>query len=102
MVVLSNDGTARTAEVEGESRHVAAEIVNVEHQVVRQVLFFTPYHPTQTQRGQAVFMAGRVDGFYARQTEVPNDVALLFDERRNKAAGCRINVDRNIQATLFL
>src|SRR5579862_478349 len=48
IVILANDLTGRTRKVQREGRHIAAEIVDVENELFRQIRMIAPYHPAHT------------------------------------------------------
>src|ERR1700720_593032 len=53
IVVLADDLTSWARKVQRESRHIAAEVVDVENQIFRQISVIAPYHPAHTERSQA-------------------------------------------------
>ena len=61
-VVLRDDLRARAGEVQGEGRHVAAQVVDVEDQFLGQRLRVAPQDPADPGVDQPVLVAGRVDG----------------------------------------
>ena len=65
-----------------------------------QIGGFTPDDPAHAGIHQSVFVAGGVDGFHARQLEIPEQVRL--DERGHETAARAVDVDRNIKARFLL
>src|ERR1700677_5185886 len=53
VVVLANNLPGRTRKIQRKSRHIAAQIIDMEDQLVGQVRGVAPYHPTHTERCQA-------------------------------------------------
>ena len=84
----------RAGEVQRERRHVAAEVVDAEHQVLGQVLLAAPHHETDARVGQAVLVAADVDRHHARQPEVPFQFGM--QERHDEAAAGRVDVHRDV------
>ncbi|CTT31625.1 Uncharacterised protein [Escherichia coli] len=56
-IVLCNYLTRRAGEVDGKSTNLTTQVVNVEHQFLRQRFFVTPDNPAAAQRSQTEFMA---------------------------------------------
>lgn len=71
VVVLCNDLRAGPREVKGVGLFGAAQIVQLEDEVAGEVGFVAPDYPTYAGVDQPEFMAGCVDGFDARDLEVP-------------------------------
>ena len=95
IVVLRDDLPARAREVEGEGRHAAAEIVDVEDQVLGQVAFLPPEDPAASQRGEPELVARGIDGLHPRQPEIPFQSGGA--EGRQKAAAGAVDMDRNVE-----
>src|SRR6202040_4134790 len=53
IVVLADDLTGWARKIQRESRHIAAQVVDVENQFFRQIGVIAPYHPAHTERSQA-------------------------------------------------
>ena len=100
VVVLGDDRPGRAGEVDLEHRHVAAEVVHVEDQVVGQLGGVPPDHPADAQRRQPELVAGAADRLHPRQPEVPLEVGRA--ERREEAAAGRVDVDVDVQPGLRL
>ena len=69
VVVLADDLVARPGEVQGERRHVPAEVVHPEHQVLGQVIVTAPHHKADARIGQPVLVAADVDRHHPRQPD---------------------------------
>src|SRR4051812_2058737 len=67
--VLQHDLGARAGEVQREGGHVAAQVVDVEHQVLGQELLASPDHPADARVDQAVLVAGGLDGDHPLEPE---------------------------------
>ena len=80
--------------IEGESRLISAEVVDVENQLLRQLLLATPDHPADARVYEPVLVATCVDALHPLQSEVPLDFGV--DEWRHEATACRIHVNWNI------
>ena len=52
VVVLRDDLPGRAGEVDLEDRHVAAQVVDMEHQVLGEFLAVSPDDPADPQRSQ--------------------------------------------------
>ena len=98
VVVLPDDLVAGPGEVERERRHVAAEVVDVEHEVLGQVLCRPPDDEADARVGQAVLVARHVDRLDLREPEVPFEVGM--QERGDEPAARRVDVDRDVGAVL--
>src|SRR5208282_470357 len=61
IVVLADDLTGRTREVQRKGRHIAAQIVDMEDQIFRQVRVVAPHHPADAERSQAKLVPRRID-----------------------------------------
>ncbi len=99
-IVLRDNLTGGTRKVQREGRHVAAQIIDVEDQIVGQIGFVAPDDPTDSQRREAVFVSRGVDRTHACQAKVPDQIR--FDERRGKPARCGIDMHGNIEVGLKL
>lgn len=88
--ILRRDLPSGAREVESEGRHVAAEILHLENQLLGQVLGFAPNRPPTAQRCQSVLVAGDIDRFHSRKAEIPDN--LLMDKGRDEAAAGRVHV----------
>lgn len=73
VVVLSDHRGPRPREVERVRLFRAAEIVQLEDQLLGQVRLIAPDDPSQSGIHEAVFVAGRVDGFDAGELEIPGN-----------------------------
>jgi hypothetical protein len=100
VVVLANDFPAGSREVKREGRHVAAEIVDLKNQFLGKVVLLPPQRPPNAQRRETKFMAGSIDGFYPRQTEVPEQLRL--HEGREESAAGSVDVDGDVEPGLGL
>src|SRR5210317_285092 len=100
IVILGNDLSAGAGEVQGEGRHVAAQVVDPEDQVVGQVFLVAEDAPADTERGQSELVAGGVDRLDPRQAEIP--FQLRLDKGGEEAAAGAVDVDRDIQTGLLL
>ena len=98
--VLSDHLASRAREVERERRHVAAEVVDVEDQVLRKRLRVAPDRPADPRVDESVLVARGVDRLDARKAEVPLEVGL--DERRHEPARGRVDVERDVQTLVGL
>src|SRR5208282_4775259 len=87
-------------EVDGEGRHLAAEVVHLEDEILRQVLRVAPDHPARAKRREAEFVARGRDRLDPRQAEVPYKVRRA--ERREERARRSIDVDVDVEALLGL
>ena len=77
----------------------AAEVVDVEDKFFGEVVLFSPQSPADAQRRETELMARGVDGFHARKAEVPHELRL--DEGREKCAAGSVDVDGDVEASLF-
>jgi hypothetical protein len=71
VVVLRNNMGAGSREIERVGLFSAAEVVQFEDEVAREVFLVTPDYPADPSVYQAEFVPGGVDGFNAGKTEVP-------------------------------
>ena len=71
IVVLRDDLATRPAEVQREGRHVAAEVVHIEDQLIGQFRLVAPDDPADAQRRQPVFVARRADRLHPLNAESP-------------------------------
>ncbi len=99
-VVLGDDLAAGAGEVEGEGRHVAAEVVHVEDELLGQQVGGAPHDPADAEGREPVLVPGGVDGGDARQPEVPHHVGV--EEGGDEAAAGPVHVDRDVPAVLGL
>ena len=100
-IVVLGDGLAAGArEVQREGGHVAAEIIDVEDQVLGEVLLLAPDHPPAAQGREAELVAGRVDGLDPRNPEIPFE--LRRAERRQESAAGPVHVNRDVQPGVLL
>src|SRR5580698_1784376 len=74
VVVLGDDLPGRAGEVDLKDRHVAAEVVDVEHQVVGKLLAVSPEDPADAQRSQAELVPRGADRLDPGQPEVEDHV----------------------------
>ena len=87
-------------EVQRERRHVAAEVVDVEDEVLRQRLLVAPDRPADAGVDEPVLVAGGVDRLHPLEPEVPLQLGL--DERRDEAARGAVDVHGHVQARVAL
>ena len=99
-VVLQQHLGARTREVQGEARHVPAEVGDVEDELLRQVVDRAPDHPAEAGVDEPVLVGGGADRRDALDAEVPFEIGL--QEGRDHAARCPVDVDRDVQAGVGL
>src|SRR5579862_9795679 len=100
VVVLGDDLPSRTGEVEVEVRHVTAEIVDVEDQLVGKLVLVAPDHPPGAEGGEPELVPRSVDGLHPRDPEVEED--LRGAERGEETAARAVDVDVDIEARPFL
>ncbi len=100
VVVLRDDLRAGSREVEREGRHVVAEVVHPEDQVLRERVGVAPDDPADTGIHEPVLVAGRVDRRDPRQAEVPLEVGV--EERRDHRSGRAVHVHRDVDPGLAL
>jgi hypothetical protein len=97
---VGHDLGARPREVEREGRHVVAQVVDPEDQVLGQRLGVPPQDPADARVHEPVLVARGVDGGDPRRPEVPGQVGV--DERCDGRAGGTVDVDGNVEARLGL
>jgi hypothetical protein len=95
VVVLGDHLRAGTREVEREGRHVVAEVVDPEDEVIGKRLCVAPDDPADARVDESVLVPRRVDRCDAGQAEVPLEVGV--DERRDEGAGRAVDVDGNVE-----
>ena len=95
-VVLRDDLRPRAREVQRERRHVAAEVVDVEDEILRQRRAVAPDGPADARVDEPVLVARGVDRRHAGDAEVPFEIGI--DERGDESAGGRVDVDRHVDA----
>ena len=100
IVILGDDLAAGTREIQGEGGHVAAQVIDPEDQVLGQLLGIAPDHPANAQGRQPELVAGGVDGFHARQPEIPEEIGIV--EGGEKAAAGGVDMHGNVQARIGL
>lgn len=61
-LLTSNDLCRRLAEIEGETRLIGSEVVDMEDELFREILLGSPHGPADTGVREAVLVARRVDG----------------------------------------
>ncbi len=83
-------------EAEREGRHVVAQVVDPEDEVLGQGVGVAPDGPADARVHQTVLVPRRVDGLHARQPEVPQEVGV--DERRDEGARGAVHVHRHVDA----
>ena len=71
IVILSDDLSAWTGEVQGVGFFGAAKVVELEDQMLGQVGLITPDDPTDTGIDETELMARSIDRFYTGKLEVP-------------------------------
>ena len=96
VVVLRDNLSAWSREIQGEGWHVATEIIDVEDQILRQIGLLSPDHPPRSERRQAEFVTRSIDRLDPRETEVPHQIRRA--EWSEESAAGRVDVDGNIQA----
>ena len=101
VVVLRDDLVARPREVQRERRHVAAEVVHVEHEVVGQRLGVAPHDPPDARVHEPVLVARRVDRLHPRRAGSPTS-SVGVDERRDERARRAVDVQRDVEAGVGL
>lgn len=99
-VVLRDDLAAGAGEVEGEGRHVTAEVVHLENEVGGEQVGAAPDDPADPQRREPVLVAGGVHRGHALQPEVPHHVGV--EEGRHESAAGAVHVDGDVPAVLGL
>ncbi len=98
VVVLAHDLVPGTGEVQREGRHVAAQVVHVEDQVLGEILAIAPDHEADARVDEPVLVAGHVDRLHHRQPEVPRQVGV--QERRDEAPARGVDVHRHVEPGL--
>ncbi len=94
VVVLAHHLVTGTGEVQGEGRHVAAEVVDPENQILRQVLGPAPHDKPDAGIGQPILVAADVDRHHAGQPKIPYQVRM--QKRHHKAPTGRVDVYRDV------
>ena len=100
VVVLADDLVTTLGEVQREGRHIAAEIVDPEDQILGKCVGVTPHHEPDTGIGQPVLMTADVDRRHPRQLKVPHD--LRMQERDDETTTGGVDVHRDIQSGVAL
>ena len=100
VVVLGGDLARRPGEVDLEHRHVAAQVADVEDQVVGQLGGVAPHDPADAERRQTELVARGADGLHPGQSEVPDDVGRA--ERRQERPTRAIDVQIDVQTRVGL
>ena len=100
IVILRDDLAAGPREIEGERRHVSAQVVNPKHQILVKLRGGAPHRPADAQRRKTEFMPRRVERLDAREAKIPFDIGV--EERRDKATAGGIDVDRDVEASFSL
>ena len=100
VVVLADDLVATLGEVEGEGRHIAAEVVDLEDQFLGELIGVAPHHESDTGIGQPVLVPTDVDRRHSRQPEVPFEIGLKEGDDESAAGG--VDVHRNIESGVLL
>ena len=100
VVVLADHLVSRAGKVQREGGHIAAEVVDLEDQVLGQVLGAAPHHETHAGIGQPVLVPADVDRDHPGQAEIPLEVGV--QERHHEAATGGVHVDRDVEALLLL
>ena len=100
VVVLRDDLPGRAGEVDLEDRHVAAQVVDVEYQVVGELLAISPDDPADAQRSQPELVPRAADRLDPGETEVENH--LRRAERREEGAAGPVHVNVDIKAGIGL
>ena len=98
--MLRRDLCARPRGVQRDGRHLAAQVVHPEHQVVGQRVAVPPDRPADAGVDQPVLVARRINGAHPRQPEVPHQVRIA--ERGDHRAGRAVHVHRDVPAVLGL
>src|SRR5674476_1403043 len=91
VVVLSEQHSAPTREIERIAGHLIAEVVDVEHKLFRQVACIAEDKPAKARIHQPVFMSGHVDGFYLLQPEIPLKLRLAKGQDEPADGGIDVN-----------
>ena len=99
VVVLTDHLVSRPGEVQGERRHVPAEVVHPEDQILRQKVGVAPHHETDTWIGQSVLVAADVDRRHPRETEVPLEVGM--QEWHDESSAGPVDMHRDVQAPVL-
>ena len=98
--VLRDHLAARPGEVERKRRHMAAEIIDVEHEVPWQCLFVPPDDPSDARIHESILVARGVDRLHPVDAEVPLEVRL--EERSDESARGAVDMDRDVDALVAL
>jgi len=99
-VVLGHDLRPGTREVEREGRHVVAQVVDPEDEVLGERLRIAPHRPADAGVHESVLVTGGIDGLHARHAEVPLQVGV--EERGDEAARRPVDVDRDVESGALL
>src|SRR5262245_38481007 len=100
VVVLRDDLGSRTREVQRERRHVVAEVVDPENQILGQRLAVAPHDPAHAGVDEPELVPRGVDRDDSRQLEVPRELGV--DERRDERAGGPVDMNWHVEAGLCL
>src|SRR6266404_5025285 len=73
VIVLRYDLPSGPREVQRKCRHISAEVLHAENQLLRQIAGFTPDGPATAQRSKTELVSGSIDGFDSGQAKVPYD-----------------------------
>ena len=100
VVVAGDDLAGRPGEVDLEHRHVAAQIVDVEDEVLGELAAVPEDHPAHAERGQPELVAGGADRLDPGQPEVEDHLGRA--ERGEETAAGRVHVNVDVQAGVGL
>ena len=93
VVVLRHDLAGWPREVDLEHRHVAAQIGDVEDQVVRELRRVPPQRPAHAEGGETELVPRGADRLHPRDAEVPHDVGGAEGGQEGTAGAVDVDVD---------
>ena len=94
LIVLSQNLSGRTREVQADLSNVGTQIVDAEWHFFGQVFFAFPANPAKSRIYQTELMTRYTDRKYPFQTEIP--LRVRIEERKNETTTGGIYVDRNV------
>src|SRR6202007_1060244 len=100
VIVLARNRSAGPREAQSDRRNACTKTFHSPDQFFRQIVRLAPHNPSAAQGRKTELMPGRVDGFHARNAEVPGQTGM--NERSDKTSAGAVDVERNIQPPLFL
>ena len=100
VVILGRHLRAGPGEVQRERRHLPAQVVDPEDEILGQRVRVPPHDPAHPGIDQPVLVPGGVDRRHPRHPEVPLQVRL--QERRDEPAGRPVHVHRDVVASFGL